>query len=348
MLSGQKKGEQWDWQTTTPPSALPDSQPCADADGHIWYLREEREIGVWDGKETRMIPPSSALRGRQIKVLTADGLGRIWAGTDRSLLLWQTNRFEEMTPTNGPPILHVKRIIPSGTSNVWVEAGGKMRRCAGRQWLAESADWKQELGKVTDLRFIHGDAEGGLWAAAGDLGLIHILPDGTFHRLTTREGLPSNTIRFAYQDRDGNTWTGYERGGLVRVRRRLFRVVGTEQGLADSLVNTVCQDSQGGVWVGMHNGEVGHYENGHCTNIALPTADNAQDSCVASDGQGRVWIGAQGVGLVQYEPSGEFRTIATMSQLQSYPRLLLPGKNGRMPGRHDVFHLFDFQWKFHH
>ena len=33
--------------------------------------------------------------------------------------------------------------------------------------------------------------------------------------MTTKDGLPSNTVPFAYQDHDGNTWTGYDRGGRI-------------------------------------------------------------------------------------------------------------------------------------
>ncbi len=330
LLSGRKRAEQWDWQTILPPGALPQSQPCADAGGRVWYLRGGQEIGIWNEGEFKTLPPSSALEGRQIKVLTADAQGHIWAGTDQALAQWQADHFEVMTPTNGEAFLDVKRIVPSGASNVWVEANGRMRRCAGRQWLAESEGWNRQLGKLVSLRFLHGDAEGGLWAAVGDLGLIHVLADGTFHRLTTRDGLPSNAVRFAYQDRDGNTWTGYERGGLVRVRRRLFRVIGKDQGLGDSLVNTVCEDAHGGVWIGMHSGAVGHYENGACTNLLLPDAAQAQDSCAASDAQGSVWIGAQGVGLLRRENDGQMQRVAAMTQLQSYPRLLLPVRDGRL------------------
>jgi signal transduction histidine kinase/ligand-binding sensor domain-containing protein len=330
LLSGRKNGEAWDWETVVPPGSLPVGQECADASGRIWYLRGEREIGIWDGKTFQTLPPQPALDGRQIKVLTADAQGHIWAGTDRSLLEWQTDHFADVTPTNGESRIDVQRIIPSGATNLWVQANGRMRRCLGRQWVVESMGWNRAPVNTTALRFIHGDAEGGLWAAGGDLGLIHVLPDGTFHRLTTREGLPSNTLRFAYQDRDGNTWTGYERGGLVRVRRRFFRVIGKEEGLANSLVNTVCQDTKGGVWIGMHDGEIGHYENGVCTNLFLPQTAHAQDSCVTVDAEGRVCIGAQGAGLVRFESSGEMKTIATMAQLQSYPRLLLARRNGEI------------------
>ena len=220
-------------------------------------------------------------------------------------------------------------MCPPAPAIVWVEANGRMRRCAGRQWVAESDGWQRELGKFGSLRFLHGDAEGGLWSAVGDLGLIHVLADGTFHRLMTRDGLPSNTVHFAYQDREGNTWTGYERGGLVQIRRRLFRAIGKAEGLGDSLINTVCEDTRGALWIGTHSGAVGRYENGVCTNLELPGEARTQDSCVTADVQGRVWIGARSVGLLVSE-AGQMRRVATIEQLHAYPRLLLPGRDGRL------------------
>ncbi len=329
LLSGTKSSGQWNWQTVRLPGALPQDQCCADIAGRVWYLRGEHEMGVWSDLGTNELTSVPGPDSQQIQVLTADAPGRIWIGTDRTLAVWQTDHFETMAPTNGEPVLNVKRIVPSGGGTLWVEANGRMRRCAGRRWMAESDGWNRELGKQTALRFLHGDTEGGLWSGVGDLGLIHVRADGTFQRLTTRDGLPSNTVHFAYQDRDGNIWTGYERGELVQVRRRLFRAIGKDEGLGDSLVNTVCEDAQGAVWIGTHSGAVSRYENGVCTNIVLPGSARAQDSCVAADGQGRVWIGAQGIGLL-VSTAGQMRQIASETGLGGYPRLLLPGRDGRL------------------
>jgi len=310
LLSGRKQGDQWNWETVTLLDALSQDQCCAD-------------------QETQTLASVPGLDGRQIQVLTADAHGHIWIGTDRSLALWQTNQFATMTPTNGEPELNVKRIVSSGGNSLWVEANGRMRRCLGRRWLAESEGWNRALGKRLSPRFLHGDTEGGLWSSAGDLGLIHVSADGEFQRLTTRDGLPSNTIHFAYQDHDGNIWTGYERGELVQVRRRIFRAIAKEEGLADSLINTVCEDAQGAVWIGTHSGAVNRYANGVCTNVPLLEPGRAQDSCVAADAQGRVWIGAQGIGLLRFK-DGQMQRIASPTQLQGYPRLLLPGRDGRL------------------
>lgn len=325
LLYGEKINGQWNWQMASPPDALPQSQFCADPRGGIWYRRSDNQIGVWSAHgETKTVP---APDNRPVKVLTVDERGRIWIGTDQMLAQWGINHFEAMTPTNGEAILNVKRIVPAG-SNLWVEANDRLRSCAGRQWLAESDGWNREIGRRSSLRFILGTRDGGLWTSAGDLGLIRVGADGDFSRLTTRDGLPSNTIRFAYEDRDGDIWTGYDRGGLVEVRRRTFRNIGKEQGLSDSLINTVSEDVEGAVWIGTHSGTVDRFANGVCTNILLPEVARAQDSCVAA-GAGRIWVGAQGLGLLALE-NGQFKTVATQTQLQGYPRLLLPASDGRL------------------
>jgi signal transduction histidine kinase/ligand-binding sensor domain-containing protein len=329
LLSGQKSNGQWNWQVVSLPNISSQPYQCSDASGQIWYLQNENKIGMWNGVKTQTLANAPGLDNAAIRVMTADGQGNIWVGTDTGLAMWQTDHFVIMTPANGEATLNVKRIIPSGGRSLWVEANGRMRRCLGRKWVAESFGWNSELAKRTSLRFLHGDNEGGLWSGVGDLGLIHVAPNGAFQRLTTQDGLPSNVVHFAYEDRDGNIWTGYDRGGLVQVRRRLFKVIGKNQGLDDSLINTVTEDAQGAVWIGTHSGVVGCYADGVCTNITLPGPARTQDSCVTADQRGRIWIGAQGVGLLMRE-DGQMRQVATETQLQAYPRLLLPGKDGSL------------------
>jgi signal transduction histidine kinase/ligand-binding sensor domain-containing protein len=332
LLSGELRNQQWQWQTIMLPGANSRSQHCADAQGHVWYLRSDGQIAIWDGHKASRLASDLSFSGQRVKVLTADAQGKIWAGTDKVLAEWQTNHFEVMTPTNGESNLDVKRIVSSGAGNLWIEANGRMRRRVRQQWVAESDGWERELNSFSSLRFLHGDAEGGLWCGAGNLGLIHVLPDGTFHRLTTRDGLPSDIVHFAFQDRQGNTWTGYERGGLVQIRKRTFQSIDTTQGLSDSLVNTVCEDNNSTVWIGTHSGRVNLYQNNVCTNLVFPDASQPQDSCVAASSDGRVWVGGQGIGLLMYQ-NGTARQVARPNQFpepwnQNYPRLLLPTKSG--------------------
>jgi signal transduction histidine kinase/ligand-binding sensor domain-containing protein len=333
LLSGELQKEKWNWETIPLPVTFSQSQHCADANGRVWYLRNDRKIGIFENHATKTLPAGSLVEGHRPKVLMADPKGNIWLGTDKGLFEWQTNHFEEMTPTNGETAINVRRIVASGAGSLWVEANGRMRRCAQRQWLAESEGWNRQMTGVS-WRFLHGDAEGGLWSGAGDMGLIHVLEDGTFHRLTTRDGLPSDTVHFAFQDRNGNTWTGYERGGLVQIRRRMFRSIGKEQGLSDSLINTVCEDTNRQLWIGTHSGKINLYQNNICTNLLFPGDTSAQDSCIAADAAGRVWLGGQGIGLSRFE-AGHLQQIAAPAQFpkpsdQNFPRLLLPARDGQL------------------
>jgi signal transduction histidine kinase/ligand-binding sensor domain-containing protein len=328
-LVGQKSRSQWNWQTVTPPDAAPQAQSCADAQGSIWYFQNGNKIGIWTWGKTTSLGPVPGLENQTLKVMTADAKGRILIGTDQTLATWETNHFETITPTNGEAVLNIKRIIPSGDGNIWVEANGRMRRCAGRQWLAESDGWNREIGKRKKLYFLHGDNEGGLWSGVSDLGLIHVAVNGGFRRLTTEDGLPSNTIHYACEDRDGDIWTGYERGGLVQIRRRVFQNIDKNQGLSDSLINTVSEDTQGAVWIGTHSGVVSRYKDGTCTNLTLPGTTRGEDSCAAADTFGRIWIGAQYIGLLLYDGEN-MQLIVSQTQLGGYPRLLLPAHDGSL------------------
>ncbi|HEY1663700.1 MAG TPA: triple tyrosine motif-containing protein [Verrucomicrobiae bacterium] len=325
LLTGQKIMGLWNWRLATPPEGLPHPQFCADAAGNILYLRADNQIGIWNGA----LPGAVGIENQTIKTLAADQSGNVWVGTDQTLAQWQTDHFVTMNPTNGESLLNVKRIIPAGGSNLWVEANGRMRCCQGRQWVAESESWNLEMSRRKSLRFFLGDRDGGFWTSTGDLGLVHVAANGRLSQITTRDGLPSNTIQFAYEDHDGDIWTGYDRGGLVQVRRRLFQNVGRAEGLNDSLINTVSEDTHGALWIGTHSGAVACYRDGLCTNVLLPELARAQDSCAAADTNGRIWIGAQNVGLLTLQ-DGQVRTIATEEQLQGYPRILLPARDGRL------------------
>jgi len=330
ILSGRLADGHWTWQTMPLPDLLPQSQPFADAKGRVWFLRKDRTIRILETGKITTVALSPEMEGQRVAAIAATAAGSIWVGTDHLLARWRDDHFELMTPTNGEPVLNVRIITPSGDDSIWVQANGRMRRCGGRQWLAESMDWDHEMGRISVLRFLHGDAEGGLWSAVGDSGLIHVQPDGNFQRLTTRDGLPSNTILFAYQDESGSSWTGYQRGGLVHIGHHLFRVIGKREGLNESLINSVCEDGNGGVWIGTHDGGIGHYVDGTCTNVSLSGIGRMQDSIVTVDAAGRIWLAADGAGLFMSQDE-QIQSVATPAQLGgSYVRLMLPARDGRL------------------
>jgi ligand-binding sensor domain-containing protein/signal transduction histidine kinase len=327
LLCGRKLGTNWNWEFDSLPSAPSRIQCCADQSGRIWYVGKDQALRIWEDGNTRSLLPAPGLENQPIKVMTADASGRIWVGTDQGLASWQGNRFEAMTPTNGETRLSIRRIVPSGKDSLWVEAGGRMRRCENRRWLAECEAWP-ELGSTSKLWFVQGDPKDGLWSDADDLGLIHVESNGALRTLTTQDGLPSDSVRLAFSDREGNLWTGYERGGLVQVRPRLFRVIGKDEGLQESVVTSVCADSDGSIWVGTLNGDIARCKDGRCTNLALPAGMRLSSPTVATDVQGRLWIGTKD-GVLLADKVGHFRKLGGR-QLREGVRLMLPTRDGKL------------------
>jgi signal transduction histidine kinase/ligand-binding sensor domain-containing protein len=329
LLQGTQQHNQWQWESRSLPDVAPQPDLCADSDGNVWYIAADRSIRTWQDGQMRSLGTAPELNGQRVTVLCADSSGRIWAGTDQSLACWRNGRFETMTPTNGETKLSVKRIIPVRNRGLWVETENRMRRCEERRWVAESEVWAKELGGIVRLQFAIVDMRGGLWAGHGNLGLMHLDPDGTFHRLTTRDGLPSDNVSFAFADREGSIWAGYDRGPLVQLRPRTFLMVGAEHGLGDTLPTTICEDREGAIWMGTLSGSVERFKDGKCTVFALPGVAASHYSTVGMDTRGRIWSGTQGAGVFRFE-EGQFHRVLNRRQIDSDVRLMYASRDGRL------------------
>src|SRR5207248_856550 len=87
--------------------------------------------------------------------------------------------------------------------------------------------------------------------------------------LNPADGLPSDRVRCLFEDREGNLWAGFDRGGLVRLRERQFQVLGTREGLSDPVVLGVCEDHEGAIWASTYGGGLNRWADGKFTSFNL-------------------------------------------------------------------------------
>src|SRR6202000_2041528 len=85
-----------------------------------------------------------------------------------------------------------------------------------------------------------------LWIGSAGRGLGR-WQDGHFTALTTREGLPSDSVNALAEDRQGRLWVGTE-AGLATVENG--KLTGTNAALAGKPITTLCSDPHGGIWFG--------------------------------------------------------------------------------------------------
>lgn len=238
------------WKVTTPPPVRLIFR-CAENSGRAWFT--SRDGGVFQADESRFIEvPSSAL-APQATVLTlcVDSQGVVWAGTTRGLARWDGKQFELHNPPGSPAEFEASFLLPLRNGGIWVLAGGRLRKIHNGQWVSEIPEWQGLLGSASGRAMgMHEDRSGGVWFNHYGNGLFYIKPDGSHARLTTRHGLPGDRVASWYQNPEGDVWLGIYRGGLARLRKRQFQVIGPAQGLPTLGAYSVCEDANGVVYVG--------------------------------------------------------------------------------------------------
>lgn len=126
---------------------------------------------------------------------------------------------------------------------------------------------------------------------------------------TMMDGLPSNMVYRALEDRDGFLWFATD-AGVARFDGLEFRTFSTPDGLADSEIIMLFEDSKGRVWFLSLNGRLSYWYQGRIHNGSTD-ADLAKYRgrsgwhTAAEDRQGRIWFGGIYGELVRIDLEGD-------------------------------------------
>ena len=236
------------WQLLHPPGASSGELCAEDRAGVIWCRGRDQKIWRLVGDSFAAVKAPTGLEGAVINALTADTQGRIWAGTDREIAMWDGARFQTMTPTNGEPVTNVAYLYFTKQGDKWVVANDRVRKARGREWVFEAC--RGVFTGSPDRLGVQEDFAGGVWIYHYDKGIFHMRPDGRVRQLAAEEDFPGERVDCFHQDREGNLWVGVDRGGLVRIREKRFTVLSPGDTPVAKAVVTVAEDAQGAIWVG--------------------------------------------------------------------------------------------------
>ncbi len=87
----------------------------------------------------------------------------------------------------------------------------------------------------------------------------------TYIQFTVNNGLPSNTVYYVAQDREGYFWFATDKG-LARFNGYNFAIYTTNDGLNDNEIFDIYEDDQGRIWFACSNGNLSYYKEGHFFN----------------------------------------------------------------------------------
>lgn len=146
------------------------------------------------------------------------------------------------------------------------------------------------------------DRQGNMWIGTWGGGLAR-LSGGKVNRLTTADGLASDTILCLYEDATGALWIGTD-SGLSRLTGRTIVSYRPKDGLPTGAVRSLCGRRQGGLWIGTYGG-LGSFDAGAFTTYGRQEGlPGERIRAVCEDQNGNLWIGMDGAGLCRLDGSG--------------------------------------------
>ncbi len=256
-----------------------------------------------------------------VRSLFEDSDGRLWAGTDGGLNLWQEAtgsfagyRHDVADPRSlgGDQVIAIDQ-DKSGILWVAVAAHG-LSRWNPRTWSFPLYA-SDQAGASNTVFSVSEDPQGGLWIGTFD-GLER-LDRGTGQRTRYSHdprdpaSLADNRVTALLHDRDGVLWVGTVGGGLSRYTGDGgFAHYRHDPRRADSLsadaVATLFEDRGGRLWIGTIDGGLAlHRGDGVFTSFRHDPEDpaslgNERIFSLAEDAGGRLWLATDGGGLNRF------------------------------------------------
>jgi signal transduction histidine kinase/ligand-binding sensor domain-containing protein len=228
---------------------------CEDCSGAVMLYTDAGLLGRYRDGKVEVWPPGSGA-GSFYWGLVAEDSGRLWVGTDSSLVA--LNPIPVVT--DEVKLTRLNFLLASKRGGYWRLADGQIQKYKGDRPEGQpiAYPWTNPTNTPPVLAACE-DLEGNLVVGTYGAGVYWFDVEGKHTRISTADGLSHNSVLSLTVDREGCLWVGTNGGGLNRVKRKFFEVVGA---LAGSVVQSVCEDGQGGLWIGCNDKRVDHWIGG--------------------------------------------------------------------------------------
>ena len=221
-------------------------------DGTLWIGGASALDALRDGKISS-IQAGQRLPGNQVTSLFEDYQKRLWVGIDNSLSLYEKGKFRRISKPDGSPFGLIYDITEDIDHNIWLETFGPPQTLI--RIRNDKVVDQYPIPRVPPAREVAADPAGGIWlgtrsgdlvrlwrgqvepivfehGAASQVEQLQVNPDGSVlgatasgligwkrgvkQTLTTRNGLPCNSILSMISDNMGALWL-FTRCGLVEL-----------------------------------------------------------------------------------------------------------------------------------
>ncbi len=266
------------------------------SDGLPVYLRDDRFHAI------NPVPPGHGMEPMLFddNVLLSWGGSRVFAiKGDSAFVVMEPKDFERLGGD-------LRDLVRDRQGAVWMalSPGGVLRFTPGRL-----TRFQTENGLAS--RYAHSlflESNGDVWVST--YKGISVISHGSVVSIQRADGLMDDQVSTITKDREGNIWVGTPTGGLHRLRRALFKVLGRKQGFSIEGILSLFQRRDGSLLVGTNCGGIYEIRNDKVkfsTLNALTT--NMCNWSVFEDSRGRIWLDAGRLVMIEHGKAKTFETI---------------------------------------
>lgn len=209
---------------------------------------------------------TSSLGNDEITVVFEDSFGRFWVGTNKGLNSFNTQTGKFIRNRVNGLAEAVLYIFEDTKRTLWVatNSGLYQLKNGASKFVARVAA-NPEILRYTQINCITEDKKGSLLLGSNGYGLFKLEPDKhRYTRLTTLDGLPSNTITGILEDDFQNLWITTDKG-LCKYNPNLhdIKTYNVKDGLPGNEFNlrSFLKDSKGEFFFGGLSGMISFYPN---------------------------------------------------------------------------------------
>lgn len=203
-----------------------------DNNNEIW-------LSTWNGGVNKINPKNNSVTAyscfnpftkqveKKIWLMYKDSKSNIWASATNEGCLYWFDRAKNNFVLFDKSITNLQSLTQTSDGKLW---GGNYTSLFSLEKNTKKIT-KTNIGNP--IRCIHEDKDKNLWLGTQEGGLLLFDPKtSTFKRLTTDDGLPSNTILRMLEDKEGNLWMSTY-NGVCRFdkKRKTFRNFSVNDGL---------------------------------------------------------------------------------------------------------------------
>jgi signal transduction histidine kinase/ligand-binding sensor domain-containing protein len=214
---------------------------AATRDGTVWIGSKRLQLL---GPHGVSFKPGKELSGTQVTTTFIDHAGRLWAGMNRKLFVYEQGGFREITKEDGSDTGMAVGITEDSEHNIWVEATGR----PGALLLIQDFKVRKEFPppEVPLARRIVADPRGGIWLGlmTGDLARYR---DGQINTFSFGDH-PKSPVMALMVSSDGSILgaTGF---GVVGWKDGKKQTLDVRNGLPCKAVNGLIADDAGNLWL---------------------------------------------------------------------------------------------------